>query len=144
MSKRLILHRWHQTDDITLGTLYCDGLRLACLERGWRPNAPGGMPSQSCIPAGRYQLVPHEREDGDDVLALVNPGLGVYYLDRDRPNKVGRFLILIHVANWVHEVEGCLAPGMRHEGESVRESTKAMGHIMYWGPKEIEIIGGVT
>lgn len=99
------------------------------------------MPNLSSIPAGTYRLIPHPRPNGDDVLALVNPGLGVYYLDSDRPRKVGRFMILIHPANHVGELAGCIAPGMRHEGDEVRDSRDAMGEIMKYGPQEIEIIG---
>lgn len=139
--KRLVLHRFHRTEDVTLGTIYCRNLRLASLEPPWRPTAPGGMPNLSCVPAGRYRLIPHERPNGDDVLALVNPGLGVFYLDTDRPNRTGRFLILMHPATRVQELEGCIAPGLRHDGEELRDSRKAMAAIMNYGPREIEIIG---
>lgn len=139
--KRLVLHRFHRTATVTLGTLYCDGLKLACLERPWIADAPGGTPSLSCVPAGRYLLLPHERPNGDDVLALVNPGLGVYHLPHQRPNKVGRWGILLHSANRVDQIAGCLAPGMRFDGEETRESRQAMTRIMQFGPKEIDIIG---
>lgn len=108
--KRLILHRRYHG----IGTLYCGDKRLYSLERPWIPDAPGGTPNLSCVPAGTYKLIAHTRPDGDDVLALVNPGLGVYYLAKDRPHRVGRYLILIHPANLVNEIAGCIAPGMGH------------------------------
>lgn len=140
--KRLILVRGHDG----LGVLYCADKRLHSLERPWLPDAPGGTPSLSCVPAGTYKLIAHSRPNGDDVLALVNPGLGVYYLPQDRPHKVGRFLILIHPANYVDEIEGCIAPGMGrslHEtkGPMVTDSRTAMREIMMYGPQEIEIVG---
>ena len=103
-------------------------------ERPWIETAPGGEPEKSCVPAGRYILRPHHRGNGDDVVALVNPGHGVYYMNADRPNAVGRFKILIHSANWVHEVIGCIAPGVGRlnsdKGRMVTASRASVKKIM--------------
>jgi hypothetical protein len=143
--KRLILHRFRSTPEITLGALYAGEHKLFSLERPWLPSAPGGKPRESCIPAGLYDLIPHTRPNGDKVLALINPGLAVFYIDSDRPSGIGRSLILIHVANYVREVIGCIAPGMAHTRTNTEDmvtgSADAMRAIMDYAPDEIEIIG---
>lgn len=82
------------------------------IERPWIAGLnPGGMPFESCVPDGIYQLVPHTRPSGRKVVALVNPDLGVWYQKEDRPNPWGRYLVLIHSGNYVENVVGCIAPG---------------------------------
>jgi hypothetical protein len=70
------------------------------------------------------------------VVALVNPGFGVYHQREDRINDVGRFLILIHAGNWVDDVVGCIAPGIRRtvteRGPMVTASRRAMRQLMEW------------
>jgi len=124
-----------------MGSLTFDSVALYTIERPWLPTDPGGMPEESCVPAGRYDLVTHIRRNGDIVRALVNPGLGVYYLKGDRPNSVGRYLILIHAANWVHQIVGCIAPGYGRKGKMVTNSRKAMSLLMNWlSDDEAEIV----
>jgi hypothetical protein len=110
---------------------------LAGIERPWIPDpagSAGGKPFESCIPVGVYETLPHTRPDGAHVVALFNHELGVYYAKADRPNDTGRYLILLHVANWVSEVVGCCAPGLYHadnpNGRMVSSSGKAMRRIM--------------
>ncbi len=122
---------WSDTE--TMGVLTFGGKTLQTIERPWISTDPGGKSRESCIPAGRFLLRPHARRNGDVVVALVNPGHAVYYLDEDRPN-VGRFLILIHSANWVHQIMGCIAPGKTRtqsdQGMMVTSSRSAMRQIM--------------
>jgi hypothetical protein len=134
--KRLRLRRDEYSGPSTTGLLHFDDHVLHTLERPWLPTDPGGRPNESCVPAGHYQLINHKRPNGDDVVALVNHGLGVYYLPDERPNGVGRSLILIHVANYVHQIVGCIAPGMgatvTDQGRMVTSSRQAMGILMDW------------
>ena len=83
------------------------------IERPWKPDPshPGGTSFESCIPDGPYELVGHTRPNGDQVVALVNPDLGVWYQKADRPDTWGRYLVLIHSGNYVDHVVGCIAPG---------------------------------
>ena len=75
------------------------------------------------------------------MVALVNPGLGVYYQAADRPNGVGRYLILIHAGNTHKDVIGCIAPGLEKVGAGVGSSRAAMKKIMeYIGDDEAELI----
>ena len=143
--RKLTITREPSTDTETMGSLTFDGVALHTIERPWIPTHPGGKPEESCVPAGRYKLIPHTRKSGDKVRALVNPGLGVYYLKGDRPNGVGRYLILIHAANWVHQIIGCVAPGLDRawsaKGPMVTSSRKAMKVLMKWlGDDEAEIL----
>jgi hypothetical protein len=144
--RRLVLEREIATPRATQGILRLGnlGTTLYTLERPWVPEAPGGAPSVSCVPAGVYKLIPHKRPNGDNVVALVNRGLGVYYLPNLRPSGVGRYLVLIHPANWVDQIEGCIAPGYGRmsssRGPMVTESKKAMKLVMdYIGHDIIEL-----
>lgn len=110
---------------------------LAGIERPWivdPAGSPGGKPFESCVPVGVYETRPHTRPDGAEVIALTNPALDVFYLDSDRADGVGRYLILLHVANWVTDVVGCHAPGLYHadnpNGRMVASSGKAMRRVM--------------
>jgi len=98
----------------TMGKFFlAEGGVLHTIERPWvkGPN-PGGMPFESCVPDGVYQLVPHKRPDGAETVALVNEDLGVWYQKDDRPSDWGRYLVLIHAGNYVDDVVGCIAPGL--------------------------------
>lgn len=108
------------------------------IERPWiRGPNPGGMSFESCIPDGRYELVPHTRPSGDKVVALVNPELGVWYQKADRPDVWGRYLVLIHTGNFSHDVVGCIAPGLgrtiHNNAPMVTSSRAAMGKVNVQG-----------
>lgn len=123
-----------------MGRLEFDGNKMHTVEQEWRPTAPGGEPNNSCVPAGNYKLIPHTRPSGVKVVALVNPGLGVYYLPEDRPHGVGRSLILIHSGNTHKDVVGCIAPGLGRSDNMVTSSRDAMKKIMeYIGADEAEL-----
>lgn len=98
--------------EMTLGWLVYGDLRLATIEPPWIPvqEHRGGKPSESCVPDGRYELEPHETEGFPNVWALVNPDLDVHHWWA----PVGRYAILIHQGNWVRDVVGCIAVGLRH------------------------------
>ena len=133
--KDLLLERKPTTATETEGFLSFDKEILATMERPWIPaDTPGGLPFESCIPDGIYKLIPHTRPDGKEVVALVNEELGVYYQKEDRPNGVGRYLILIHIGNWVSDIVGCVAPGLSKgdsaRGPMVKNSAAAMRRLM--------------
>ena len=140
-----VLNREPSTDTEMMGSLTFDNVAVHTIERPWLPTDPGGMPFESCVPAGRYELIPYVRGNGDVVRALVNPGLGVYFRKNDRPNGIGRYKILIHAGNWVTDIVGCIAPGygrtVSGKGPMVTQSRKAMSLLMNWlGDDEAEII----
>lgn len=147
----LRLVRYCYSDTETEGRLYIENEHvLFTLERAWRPGPAGGMPFESCVPDGSYQLIPHTRPNGDAVLALRNPDLGVYYTEQERGGRPGRYLILIHAANIVAEVVGCIAPGMvrtiANNQRMVRSSREAMRAIMagQWDTLDIQPTKGTA
>ena len=96
----------------TFGKMFTEDGTFHTIERPWIQGPDkGGMPFESCIPDGIYQLVPHTRPSGDKVVALVNEELGVWYQKDDRPSTWGRYLVLIHAANYVEDIVGCVGPG---------------------------------
>jgi hypothetical protein len=102
--KQLHLLRYGYSETETEGKLWLnDHESVYTLERAWDGSQPGGMPFESCVPDGEYELIPHTRPNGDEVYALRNPDLAVYYTKQERGDNPGRYLILIHSANWVEQ-----------------------------------------
>lgn len=133
--KKLLLERRPTTATETEGFLSFDNEILATIERPWVPgDVPGGKPYVSCVPEGTYDIHYHDRPDGSTVPVLINPLLGVHYLQEDVPDQGGRFLILIHTANWVTDLSGCVGPGLSFgnspQGPMVKSSRAAMRRIM--------------
>lgn len=126
--------------------------RIFTLERPWVPASPYraddwipcGRKGVSCVPPGRYLLVPHNSEAHPHTVALVNPDLWVYHLDADVPasqRNFARTAVLIHPANYVSELRGCIAPGWsRGPVGEVGESRRAFAQLALAWPSEIEII----
>lgn len=121
--------------DCTLGLLFVGDLTLCTIERPWIPSdkGKGGAKGISCVAPGNYRLVRHDTELHPMTWALVNEELDVIHQPHpDRP--YARTAVLIHPANWAHELRGCIAPGKRTERDSVgrymvAESRKAMKMI---------------
>lgn len=97
--------------DCMLGVIVLQGYIWQTLERPWIAGPPGGTKGVSCVPPGRYQLVKHDTEAHPRTFALFNAELGVYHYELP-PGVQGRTACLIHVANWVSELRGCIALGM--------------------------------
>jgi hypothetical protein len=116
----------------TLGVLSVAGVTLQTLERPWVPGAPGGKKGVSCIPSGLYQLIQHDTEAHPRSFALVNEALSVFHLACP-PGRQGRTACLIHVANFVSELRGCIALGMERALNGVdwtlRSSRVAVGQF---------------
>lgn len=140
--KHILIERQPSGVAETQGFMSWPGTVLTTIEQEWRedPDRPGGESNNSCVPAGKYRLIPHQRPDKDDgtpvhVVALVNENLGVYYLKGDRPVEGGRYLILCHIANWSKNVIGCIGPGIGKAdasayGPMVTSSKAAMKKLM--------------
>ncbi len=99
----------------TLGVMQTAGHIFQTVERPWVPGPAGtlcGHQGESCIGAGEYELTPRTTEAKGAHWILSNPALGVYRYPQDIPAGVyARSLVLIHIANWAHELLGCIAPG---------------------------------
>jgi hypothetical protein len=127
----LLLNRTRQTSECTVGVLILPGGRyLHTLELPWVPDPgyPGGKPDVSCVPRGLYQLVLHDTVKHPKSFALVNPALGVIH-EPDVWNPNFRVACLIHVANTVQELEGCIGLGMNAAGCTVSSSRAALEYF---------------
>lgn len=103
--------------DCTLGLLLIPevSLTLCTLERPWIPSTTckGGLKGQSCVPCGTYQLVRHDSVKHPKTWALVNFDLDViHYEGDDHDPDEDRATCLLHPAGFVHQLEGCIAPGL--------------------------------
>lgn len=113
--------------DCTRGKLTLpDGQILYTLELPWisDPASPGGAHSSSCVPKGMYQLVLHDTIKHPRSFALVNPDLGVIH----EPNTAypqARVACLIHVANFLRDLEGCIGVGMSADACTLSASRTA-------------------
>jgi len=88
----------------TFGTIQLpDGLQIFTCERPWI----GNQPFKSCIPPGVYKL--RKRRSG-----VVERTSGGEFTQGWEVTDVpgGRTFIMIHPANWPHELAGCIAPGL--------------------------------
>lgn len=87
----------------TFGTLY-DGNEIICrtVEKPWNNNKK----SESCFPAGHYEVRRHESPSKGDCFSISNPDVGVTV---NGPSL--RTHCLFHVANYPRDVEGCVGPG---------------------------------
>jgi hypothetical protein len=149
---RIVLRREKsepQRTDCTLGFLFVGELQLCTIERPWIQSAlsKGGSKGISCVPPGLYQLKRHNTEAHPYTWALVNRDLDVVHLPGESDNPHARTAVLLHSANWAHELRGCIAPGMRavidEKGRfMVAESRRAMRQIqavLPWIDHELEI-----
>jgi hypothetical protein len=93
------------TDHGTFGKWYDAEAASIChsLEYLWKDN----IPYISCVPEGVYQLVEHNSPKYGDTFALLNHALDVGVMKGDAL----RWGCLIHAANWMIQLQGCIAPG---------------------------------
>lgn len=128
----------------TLGVMSLNDRHWQSLERPWVPGPPGGTKGISCVPTGTYRLVRHDSESHPRSFALVNEEFGVYHLEVP-PGKQGRTVCLIHVANFVQELRGCIALGMERSNEALLQSKRAIDQfyaLVPWldGAHTLEIV----
>ena len=102
MERSILIQRVDQSPFHTIGTLTVRGDReiplyeCVSLELPWRNNAP----RISCVPAGTYTLrLEYSPSFKTDLYELK----GV----------PGRSEVKIHIANYVSELRGCIAPGLK-------------------------------
>lgn len=132
--KTIVVDRDLSTDKGTLGTLAIDGVILCqTLERPW-VDANGDLISDkmvSCINSGVYKCRIRESKKFGTVIEVLNV-----------PNRTA---ILIHPANRVPELQGCIAVGMIRGDENgepcVYKSKVAMARLIeiLKDEKEIEL-----
>lgn len=124
---QITIQREKQNAVCTQGTMTVGDKTLATLERPWIAsiNGPGGQAGISCVPAGQYALLLHDSELHPKTFALSNPDLGVIHF----PNAAypyARTAVLIHVANYVQELQGCVGVGLEAGDCTIASSRAAM------------------
>ena len=97
----------------------------ACvLELPWKDN----IRDISCIPADTY------------VLEKRNVSWSKFKYEhlwiKDVPNRGS---ILAHIANYLHQIQGCQAVGSYFSGDAISKSKKAFDHIMKFLPEKTVI-----
>jgi len=118
------LTRFRSTSKGTFGRLDIGGVSLYTLEREWNNNKS----NVSCIPAGDYVMVHHESPRFGACLCVLNEGAGVVRSKRE--DEAVRWGILIHPANKVDELAGCIAPAMSFDDNQVYSSRMAFNEVM--------------
>ncbi len=99
---RFTLTRIHQFEDSMFGVLVIGDLTFWTLERAW----VGNEPRISCVPEGFYHLTPHDSAVHPDTFALEGETVSHWPTD-----GIARNVILLHPANKVEELSGCIAIG---------------------------------
>lgn len=93
--------------DNTFGIMFIDGFFMCHTLENSRKIIPAGNYSIEMYPSPRFKMI----------VPLLQ-------------NVPGRSMIEIHPANWFHELEGCIAPGMLRESNMILQSRVAFGKIM--------------
>ena len=99
------IKRFPSTKHGVFGFATIGGEQFYSIERPWLNNEP----SISCVPRGTYTLEQHDSRAHPDTYALVNEDLGVYHYPAPGSKRT---VILIHVANTIRDIEGCIGLGM--------------------------------
>ena len=100
----IVLQRFCYHPNATLGVIKLHDKTFYSVERPWLDN----QVSVSCIPTGEYELGWRE-----------SPRFGQTWHVQDVPDRT---YILIHVANFAKDVEGCIGLGMDLMGDTVAVS----------------------
>ena len=95
------LQRFCYHPEATLGVVKLEGTRFYSIECPWMNNEK----NISCIPVGSYKM--HWRD---------SPRFGWTWELQDVPD---RSYILIHVANFTSDIEGCIGLGMGLMGDKI-------------------------
>lgn len=104
---------------VTLGVMRVNDTRFQTIERPWIPNLYGGHSGEkfiSCIATGLYRVERFTRPSGERAFRLSCPELDVYrdddeVLQAGKEPRACRTLVLMHIANYVHDVIGCIGVG---------------------------------
>jgi len=99
------LNRFCYHPEGTLGVLEVAGEKFYSIERPWLDNAP----NVSCVPTGAYEMTWRE-----------SPRFGWTWMLEEVPDRT---YILIHVANFPSDVQGCIGLGTGLMGDRIAVSS---------------------
>lgn len=128
----ITLERFAYTPFGTFGRFVYGNFRAFTVERPWVNNTE----KVSCIPEGEYQLIPHNSPKFGNTFALSGDTVSEY----PDPNKA-RALVLIHPANDMNDLEGCIGLGDTlgtvNGIWAVLDSQKTVGTFLSLAPRSI-------
>lgn len=101
----ILLERFCYHPSGTLGVINIDNHKFYSIERPWLENAT----NVSCIPEGEYEMG-----------WRTSPRFGETWHIKDVPDRTH---ILIHVANFSKDVQGCIGLGMDLMGDTIAVSS---------------------
>lgn len=128
----LKLERFSVSATETEGVLTFGGLIFATIERPWLNNIKG----VSCVPLGVYQIRLFNHAKWGDVLWLESRENNVYW----KPTSpTHRSEILVHPANYVSDLRGCIAIGERR-GFSTNPKTRRMEPLVVNSRESLRIL----
>lgn len=101
----MIIERYSLPDKLgTFGISQIDGKKIYTVEQPWNSN----IPFESCVPLGRYELVPYSSKKYGKVFALHNEEKNVFVENKG----FGRYACLaFHKGNYVENFQGCIGAG---------------------------------
>lgn len=116
---KLKLLRYCDTGILTQGILLLDGKWIAdTLEKPWKDNKQ----FISCIPAGEYKI-----QYAEKYKTVKGKELGEVFKVLEVAHRDG---ILIHAGNYVQDLEGCLAIGIK-SGVKVLSSRETLSSVVH-------------
>ena len=98
----LVLTRSYR-DDCTMGMCMAGPQSFFTIEQPWRNNEKGS----SCVPEGRYDLIPYTSPKHGPTWYLKSDALGV------GGPEAQRSFCELHAANFARQLEGCIAFGLK-------------------------------
>ena len=132
--KTLIMRR-HQLPDCSTGVIVTPSRIFTTIEKPWvaQDGMRGGVPFLSCVPYGKYKLILFQSSRHGETWALENAELGVYVHKDKRELSTDRYACLLHRANWVNQVVGCVGVGSgvsySDSGYMITRSALAMNEL---------------
>jgi hypothetical protein len=143
VSKEYLGLNKEELEHAQFGVMIVEGYPIVTIERPWlpEPGYPAGKSMISCIPKGEYEIKKeYSTKYKKNMYYLENKELGVFAKQSPSNEKWHRTNCMFHVANWVGEINGCIAAGTRIEkkkGEyAISESTPAVARLYQYLDKQ--------
>lgn len=109
----ILVQRFNYSENSVIGRLALDGSHFCfTLERPWKNN----QHEVSCILPGRYPVTIRYSPHWNAPMPHVE-------------NVPGRSEIMLHPANWVSQLLGCIAPGETYGQDCINESRAAFAPL---------------
>ena len=107
----------YNTAEKRLSVMVISRQTIYTIERPWLPNQAAqdgigvGVPFESSVPLGEYDLVLRQSPSKGLQWHFYNPDIGLYLTQAECSEPWHRYSTMFHVANYVRDVVGCAGPG---------------------------------